>query len=194
MNKIKQKPPLVIMKPKRVQISDHPDPTKSHIKRMAKVLEQDEKYNTNQAFVKICIEHYNTISFDENGNFDELNSEKNISEKDVEYLRIADNHERIDPATGLNVSEFVLDENGNIEIDAATNKKKLNPDFDSAVYEYIALSNNPILVDENGKLWIGAVGYIEVETNTMMGISNAINKYYVERFDNNGFLGIDLYK
>lgn len=187
-NKLTQKPPLVLLPPIEVQISNHPDPAKD-LYRIAEITGQNERYNTNQAILTLSVKHYVSLE----GVDGATETVKSKTEKDRFFIKQADNYERVDPATGQNVDQYLYDENGNRIIDEQTRKPSINPDFLTAVPEYLLLSSLPFVID-GSDLWLGAIGNIKVEELSMIGLSNAINKYYVARFDANGFLGLDFYK
>lgn len=178
---------LVITPPLEIQISNHPDSQKTNIKRIVFVFGQLERYHLNHASLELMIRHYDSIE----GVDGATETVKNPTEKDIFYTRIAHNDDRVNAFTGVNVPQYLMDENENFILDGQGNKQE-NPDWAAAVPEYLYITNLPLVIDGND-LWIGQVGGIKVENMTEEGHSNALNTYYVNRFDANGLFGLELY-
>ena len=172
-----------------VIISDHPDPNKN-LKRKAVVVFQNTKFTHNEAILDVAIEHYDSID----GVDGATETVKNATEKDVMYMRTANNITRVDAVTGVTVPDKLYLEDGSFDIDPATNRAKINPDWITAIPEFDWIKSLPISWNSGtSKLEIGG-GAIILPTNDIRGYSEAINSFYIQRFDANGYFGIELYQ
>jgi len=168
-----------------VRISDHPDPNKN-LYRKARAVYQNTKYNTDEAVLEIEVIHYDALKDVDGAPEDVINK----TEKNVILDRVANNIERV-TAQGVNVEKWQKDGDGNFLFNE-DGDKIINPEWETAIPEYLWISNLPIDKNEEGKITIA--GIIELPENTIIGYDIALAQYYISRFEASGLFGFSLYK